>query len=285
MSAPLIPAPPAQPGARLSIVIVSYNTRVDLARCLRSLHDTPPAIALDVVVVDNASEDGSAGWVRAHCPSVRLIEAGANLGFATANNLGIRAAASELVLLLNPDTVVPPGAIDRMVDALAKNPGVAALGPRLVDGGGNPELSWGSMISPAAEWRQKRLMQGLAAREAAVLAEVDRLSREERVVDWVSGACLLVRRAAAEAVGLLDERFFMYTEDVDFCASLRAQGGQILFTPAAEVIHLRGRSAATAPAATNVRYRQSHLAFYRKHHPRWVPLLRLFLALRGVRAG
>ncbi len=269
--------------ARLSVVIVSYNTRADLERCLRSLRDTPPAIPVDVVVVDNASGDGSPGWVRANCPAVRLLEAGDNLGFARANNLGIRATASELVLLLNPDTVVPPGAIDRMVNALDRHPGVAALGPRLIDGAGNPELSWGAMISPAAEWRQKRVMHGLAMREAAALAEVDRLSREERVVDWVSGACLLVRRAAAEAVGLLDERFFMYTEDVDFCASLRARGGQILFTPAAEVIHLRGRSAATAPAATNVRYRQSHLAFYRKHHPRWAPLLRLYLALRGVR--
>ena len=273
------------PHARVSVVIVSYNTRADLERCLRSLGDTPAAIAVDVVVVDNASGDGSSDWVRANCPAVRLIDAGDNLGFARANNLGIRATASELVLLLNPDTVVPPGAIDRMVGVLDRHPGVAALGPRLIDGAGNPELSWGAMISPAAEWRQKRLMHGLATREAAALAGVDRLSREERVVDWVSGACLLVRRAATEAVGLLDERFFMYTEDVDFCASLRAQGGQILFTPAAEVIHLRGRSAATAPAATNVRYRQSHLAFYRKHHPRWVPLLRLFLALRGVRAG
>ncbi len=271
------------PPARLSVVIVSYNTRADLERCLRSLGDTPAAIAVDVVVVDNASGDGSPDWVRANCPAVRLIDAGDNLGFARANNLGIRATASELVLLLNPDTVVPPGAIDRMIGVLDRHPGVAALGPRLIDGAGNPELSWGAMISPAAEWRQKRLMHGLATREAGALAGVDRLSREERVVDWVSGACLLVRRVAAEGVGLLDERFFMYTEDVDFCASLRAQDGQILFTPAAEVIHLRGRSAATAPAATNVRYRQSHLAFYRKHHPRWAPLLRLYLALRGVR--
>ena len=271
------------PHARLSVVIVSYNTRADLERCLRSLCDTPPAIPVDVVVVDNASGDGSPDWVRANCPAVRVLEAGGNLGFSRANNLGIRATASELVLLLNPDTVVPPGAIDRMVGVLDRHPGVAALGPRLIDGAGNPELSWGAMISPAAEWRQKRLMHGLATREAAALATVERLSREERVVDWVSGACLLVRRATAEAVGLLDERFFLYTEDVDFCASLRAKGGQILFTPAAEVIHLRGRSAATAPAATNVRYRQSHLAFYRKHHPRWAPLLRLYLALRGVR--
>ena len=283
MNAPLMPTPPRPAEVRLSIVIVSYNTRIDLERCLRSLRDTPPAITLDVVVVDNASADGSAGWVRTNCPSVQLIEAGANLGFARANNLGIRATASELVLLLNSDTVVPPGAIDRMIGVLDGRPGVAALGPRLIDGAGNPELSWGSMISPTAEWRQKRLMQGLAAREATALAAVERLSREARLVDWVSGACLLVRRAAAEAVGLLDERFFMYTEDVDFCAALRARGRQILFTPAAEIIHLRGRSAATAPAATNLRYRQSHLAFYRKHHPRWAPLLGLYLALRGVR--
>ena len=283
MAAPLMPPPLMPASARLSVVIVSYNTQADLERCLRSLSDTPPAIVLDVVVVDNASGDGSPEWVRANCPAVRLIEAGANIGFARANNLGIRATASELVLLLNPDTVVPPSAIDRMVGLLDRHPGVAALGPRLIDGAGNPELSWGAMISPAAEWRQKRLVRRLAARDATTLAEVDRMSREERVVDWVSGACLLVRRAAAEAVGLLDERFFMYTEDVDFCASLRARGGQILFSPAAEIIHLRGRSAATAPAATHTRYRQSQLAFYRKHHPRWAQLLRLYLALRGVR--
>jgi GT2 family glycosyltransferase len=86
-------------------------------------------------------------------------------------------------------------------------------------------------------------------------------------------------------VGLLDERFFMYTEDVDFCASLRARGDQILFTPAATVIHLRGRSAATAPAATNVHYRRSQLAFYQKHYPGWAPFVRLYLALKGLHPG
>lgn len=266
---------------RLTIVIVSYNTKADLARCLGSLRDTPPEVPLEVVVVDNGSRDGSPAWVREHCPGVRLIEANENLGFARANNLGIRATHGELILLLNSDTIVPPRAIDRLVAALDQHPRAAAAGPRLIDGAGNPELSWGEMISPRAEWRQRRLMQGLASGDAATGALVERLSREERTVDWVSGACLLVRREAAEAVGLLDERYFMYTEDVDFCAALRARGSEILFTPAAEVIHLRGRSAATAPAATNTRYRESHLAFYRKHHPRWVPVLRLYLALRG----
>jgi len=268
------------PAPRVAVVIVSYNTRKDLARCLGSLRDTPPAVSLQVVVVDNASGDGSAAWVREHCPDVRVIEAGGNLGFAKANNLGIRATASELILLLNSDTVVPPHAIDRLVAALERHPAAVAAGPRLIDGAGNAELSWGRMISPGAEWRQRGLMRRLARGDADACALVERLSREERTVDWVSGACLLVRRDAAEAAGLLDERYFMYTEDVDFCATLRARGGRILFTPSAEVIHLRGRSAATAPAATRARYRESHLAFYRKHHPRWVPLLRLYLALR-----
>jgi GT2 family glycosyltransferase len=266
---------------RVTIVIVSYNTKTDLARCLDSLRDTPPEVRLQVVVVDNASRDGSAAMVRAQYPGVRLIEAGANVGFAKANNLGIRATASELVLLLNSDTVVPPHALDRLVAALDRYPSVVAAGPRLVDGAGNAELSWGQMISPRAEWRQWSLMRGLARGDAAIRAAIDKLSREERVVDWVSGACLLVRRTDAEAVGLLDERYFMYTEDVDFCAALRAHGGTVLFAPSAEVIHLRGRSAATAPAATAARYHESHLAFYRKHHPHWVPALRVFLALRG----
>ncbi len=268
---------------RVTIVIVSFNTRVDLARCLQAFADTPPAVTFQIVVVDNASSDGSAAMVADRFPGVRLIEAGGNLGFARANNLGIRATDSELVLLLNSDTLVPPQALDRLVAALDRLPQAGAVGPRLVDGGGTAELSWGRMIAPRAEWEQRRLMRRLAEGDHAAREHVDRLSREERAVDWVSGACLLVRRAAAEQVDLLDERYFMYTEDVDFCAALRAQGWQVVFTPAAEIIHLRGRSAATAPAATRTRYRESHLAFYRKHHPRWVPALRLYNLLHGAR--
>jgi GT2 family glycosyltransferase len=98
---------------------------------------------------------------------------------------------------------------------------------------------------------------------------------------WVSGACLIVRRADAQAVGLLDERYFMYTEDVDFCAAIRARGRTVLFTPDVEIVHLRGRSVSSDPESTRLAYRQSHLAFYQKHHPAWAPLLRLYLNLRG----
>jgi GT2 family glycosyltransferase len=110
---------------------------------------------------------------------------------------------------------------------------------------------------------------------------VQRATRREQFVDWVSGACLLVRRADAEAIGLLDERFFLYTEDVDFCASLRARGRSILFTPAAEITHVRGRSRASAPVAANAAYRRSHMAFYEKHHPRWARILRTYLRVKA----
>jgi GT2 family glycosyltransferase len=110
---------------------------------------------------------------------------------------------------------------------------------------------------------------------------IARETRREQFVDWVSGACLLVRRADAEAVGLLDERFFLYTEDVDFCAAIRARGGRVLFTPAAEIVHLRGRSRASLPDRASAAYRRSHLAFYEKHRPYWAPLLRLYLRVKG----
>jgi GT2 family glycosyltransferase len=125
-------------------------------------------------------------------------------------------------------------------------------------------------------------MRGLERNDATVRSRVEALTRQPHSPDWVSGACLLVRREDAEAVGLLDERYTMYTEDVDFCAALRARGRRVLFTPAVEIVHLRGRSAATAPAATRAAYRRSHVAFYQKHHPAWAPLLRLYHWLRPL---
>jgi GT2 family glycosyltransferase len=253
----------------LSIIIVSFNARADLERCLESLRAAPPAVAHEIIVVDNGSIDGSVDAAR-RFPGVRVIEAGANLGFARANNIGIRESTGVNLLLLNSDTVVSSGSIDRLLDELDRDSSVAVVGPRLVDGDGRAELSFGRMIGPLNELRQKRL-----ARSAAV----EQLTRRRQYPDWVSGACLLVRRMDAAAAGGLDERFFMYTEDVDFCAAVRALGRRILFTPDVEVVHLRGRSAASAPAATRDHYRRSQIAFYEKHHPRWVPLLKLYVRI------
>ena len=182
------------------------------------------------------------------------------------------------MLLLNPDTSVPPGAIDRLVAHLDARREVAIVGPRIVDGEGRAELSFGSMIAPLAELRQKALVVGNDRGVRPIVTMVDRMTRRTREVDWVSGACLLIRRADLEAAGLLDERFFLYTEDVDLCASVRTRGRTVLFVADVEIQHLRGRSAGATTAAA---YRRSQLAFYAKHHPAWLPWLRAYLKVRG----
>jgi GT2 family glycosyltransferase len=254
----------------LSIVIVSFNTRADLVNCLLSIKKNPPALPHEIIVVDNASTDGSVEAAQ-RIPGVRLVTMDRNAGFAAANNAGLAVSRGDLFLLLNSDTLVPPDALDRLIARLTATPAAAVAGPRLLDEGGHVELSFGRMISPLNELRQKSRSPEWIARETA----------REQFVDWVSGACLLVRREDAVRAGLLDERFFLYTEDVDFCHAIRRIGRKVLFTPAAEITHLRGRSRASQPAASNAAYRRSQIAFYRKHHPLFAPLLRLYLRLKG----
>jgi GT2 family glycosyltransferase len=268
----------------LAIVIVCHNALDDLARCLESLQQSRASSALDttIVVVDNASTEQGLDVVAARSPDVQLIKLPDNRGFAAGTNVGIRATRSELVLLLNSDTIVGRGALDTLVSRLTAHPDAAAAGPRLVDAEGRTELSFGPMISPLGELRQKVTGALHRAGTPPVAAWVERRAREERYVDWVSGACLLVWRRDAEAVGLLDERYFLYTEDVDFCAALRARGRRVLFAPAAEITHLRGRSRRSAGSAMDAAYRRSHVAFYEKHHPAWAPVLRAYLRMKGV---
>jgi GT2 family glycosyltransferase len=265
----------------LSIVIVTYNSQTHIDACLTSLSSHPPSVEQEIVVVDNGSTDDTVETLRARWPDIRAIETGENLGFAAGCNVGLRHTSGKFVLLLNPDTLVPAGALDALIAHLAERPDAAVAGPRLVDVNGRAELSFGAMIGPLAEFRQKLLVEGSARDVRLVHAYVERLTRRSHAVDWVSGACLLVRRADAEAVGFLDERYFMYTEDVDFCAAIRARRRRVLFTADAEVVHLRGRSVASVPHATEAAYRRSRLAFYGKHHPRWVPFLRVYLTVRG----
>ncbi|HEX9367512.1 MAG TPA: glycosyltransferase family 2 protein [Vicinamibacterales bacterium] len=255
----------------LSIVIVSFNARLDLVNCLLSLKTAPPAVdGHEIIVVDNDSTDGSVDAAQ-RIPGVRVIRMGRNAGFSAANNAGIRESRGDLLLLLNSDTLVPPGALDSLVARLRATPAAAIAGPRLLDGDGRPELSFGRMMSPLNEFRQKRRTAAWIEAETA----------REQFVDWVSGACLLVRRTDADAAGLFDERFFLYAEDVDFCHAIRMRGLKVLFTPVATITHLRGRSRATVPEASRKAYRQSQVAFYRKHHPVFVPFLQLYLRLKG----
>jgi GT2 family glycosyltransferase len=265
----------------VDIIIVSYNCRDVLDACLRSLADAPPRRTCHIVVVDNGSTDGTVAHLRRQWPQLQVIACSDNRGFAAGNNVGIRASHSPLVLLLNPDTSVPAGAIDGLVSALDHDRGAAVAGPRIVDADGRAELSFGSMLGPLAELRQKVLVAGNDRWVAPIVTLVDRMTRRMRHPDWVSGACLLIRREVLEAVGLLDERYFLYTEDVDLCAAVRARGHTILFAPQASIVHLRGRSGVTAADATHAAYRRSHMAFYEKHRPRWAGLLKMYLRARG----
>jgi len=267
--------------ADLTIIIVSFNTRAELEACLGSLVEHQSRTSHEIVVVDNASSDHTPAALRERWPGVRLIECGRNIGFAAANNLGIRSSSGEFVLLLNSDTLVRPGAIDTLVEQLRRSPEVAAAGPRIVDANGRAELSFGRMISPLAEARQKLLIRLHERGVRLANRRVERLTRTRHYPDWVSGACLMVRRDDAVAAGLLDERYFLYAEDVDFCAALRARGRRVLFVPGAEIVHLRGRARGTIPIASEQAYRRAHLAFYAKHYPLWLPWLSLYLRVRG----
>lgn len=264
----------------IAIIIVTYNSRPEIDACLASLVGHTAPFPTTVTVVDNQSSDGTADHVRQNWPAVTVIEAGGNRGFATANNLGIRATDSEYVLLMNPDTVAPPGAIQTLVRGLAAHPEAAIAGARLLGPTGFPELSWGPPIGPWNELKQK-LFSGLYHRKVRrIVRKVDKLSRTAREVAWVSGACMVIRRADLDAVGLLDERFFMYTEDVDLCTQMRARGRAVLYVAGAEVLHYRGRSAARNPQVEQL-YQRSHIAYYEKHRPFWAPVLRAYLKARG----
>ncbi|HYB95384.1 MAG TPA: glycosyltransferase family 2 protein [Vicinamibacterales bacterium] len=264
----------------LAIIIVTYNSRNEIGACLQSLIGHTDPFPTTITVVDNASTDGTADFVRMGFPAVRVIESGGNVGFARANNLGIRATDSDYVLLMNPDTEAPPGAIQTLVRGLAAHPEAAAAGARLLNERGFPELSWGEPITPWNELKRMLFSRLYHRKIRRIVRHVDRLSRQAREVPWVSGACIVIRRADLEAVGLLDERFFMYTEDVDLCITLGKRDRSVLYVAGAEVLHYRGRSAPHNPDLERLRQR-SHVAYYEKHLPRWAPILRLYLKATG----
>src|SRR5262245_28529156 len=167
---------------RLSIIIVTYNSTADVDGCLGSLVQHPPSTDHEIVVVDNASTDGTAAAIRSRWHGVRVIDSAANVGFARANNVGMQQTFGSLMLLLNPDTSVPAGALDTLLAVLDARPDVAVAGPRLVDTDGRVELSFGKMLSPFAELRQKFLVAG-SQRFGPIAAYVESITRKPQEVD------------------------------------------------------------------------------------------------------
>ena len=267
----------------LSVAIVSYNAREELEACLSSVFESAEPSAPEVIVADNASTDGSVAMLRDRFPQVDVVESTENLGFACASNLCWRRAQSPLVLFLNSDTVVPKGALARMVALMSeqRNANVGALGPLLKNADGSIQMSFGSMLSLFAELRQKILNAGYGNGRGPLRGYVENLHASERTVEWVSGACLLTRRELLERIGGFDEEFFLYSEDVDLCVRIRAHGASVLFTPEVEITHHRGRSAEKDRDKVFVESQRSRLHFYAKHYgqPR-LGLLKLYLTTK-----
>jgi GT2 family glycosyltransferase len=248
----------------LTVVIVSYNTRGLLEDCLRSLYDGGlDNISSEVRVVDNASEDGSAALVRSAFPQVLLEANGENIGFARANNQALRQADARYFLLLNSDTLVPPGALAGLIGVMDRRPEAAVCSPLLTNEDGSPQFCWArfpgfrSEVAGALDLGQSPYPLGDYADPAR------RAKMEPFPVDWVGGACFLVRARSTESVGLLDEAFFMYSEETDWCRRFRGIGARTLLVPAVTVTHLGGRSSRRVPEATRTRMYRSHLRLLR----------------------
>jgi GT2 family glycosyltransferase len=266
----------------VAVVIVSHESREVLLAALASV-SAHAGVPHEVVVVDNASGDGTVEAVRAAFPAASVLANAENAGFARACNQGLGASTAPLVLFLNPDAELTEGALPALVSRLEATPGAAAAGPLTRNPDGTVQVSTGPDLGLVSEWRQRRLVRGVAARRPAALAEAEALHARERDVDWVSGACLLARREDLVAVGGFDERFFLYEEDADLCRRLRARGRRVLFTPAATVRHRLGHSMARRAALSRLEYHRSHLLYYRLHNaPASQALLRLILAARGA---
>lgn len=258
----------------LAIVIVSFNCREPLRQCLSGLR--AGGTLSRVVVIDNASTDGTVEMIRHDFSSALLVANAENRGFAAACNQGIRATAEDFVLLLNPDTLPEANELDTLLQTMIDQPAIGACGPRLLNPDGTLQRSCrkfptlGVMVCAELGWPGPYRMNGWA-------------HDTTREVDQLMGSCLLLRRAALEQIGLLDERFFLYFEEVDLCWRLKHAGWRVLFVSQASVVHLGGQSSAADRSAT-VRHRyRSLFEFYRKHFSPWqLPVLRCAVQLGAL---
>ncbi|MFN8496840.1 MAG: glycosyltransferase family 2 protein [Anaerolineae bacterium] len=227
------------PSPDISIVIVNYNTKDYTAQCLDSLYANPPHSSFEVIVVDNASADGSADWLEATYPQVRLVRSPRNVGIAGGNNLGIRAGSGTYVLLLNNDTIVEPGSIDELTRFLYLHPEAGGVAGQLL----NPDGTFQSGYAAFPSLPQLFLITTTIGR----LLDTDypTYSTAEPSVDWPSTACMMFRREALESVSLVDEDFFIYSDEVDLQYRLR-QSGWRHYLAEAKTIHFGGETYAVA---------------------------------------
>ncbi len=260
----------------ISVIVVSFNTRDILRACLQRLFSVTAGLRLQVIVVDNASRDASADMVAQEFPGICLIRSGSNLGFAAANNLAFLQARGDHVLLLNPDALLEPQALQRALAHIEADPAIGLGGGLLLGRDGQREPSARRFPSLLNELL---VLSGLAARypQSRFFGRFDRTwdnSGQAATVDWVPGAFALMRRAALDQVGPFDERFFLYCEEVDLCRRFRARGWKILYWPDVVIRHSGGESSRTladqefssSGSQLTLWRMRSQLLYYRKHH-------------------
>jgi GT2 family glycosyltransferase len=249
----------------VSIILVSWNTRDLLLACLDSLAAAIGSLHADVWVVDNGSTDGSATAVRERHPNLRLIENAENLGFAAANNQAIAASSGRYALLLNSDTVAEPRSIEQLVCFADKHPRAGIVGAQLL----NPDRSFQASFADFPSLHSELLSAtGIGPRLFGRWYPNygPRRSQATRQVDWIQGACMLARREAIVRVGPMDDQYFMYNEEIDWCLRMRQAGWQAWYLPQARIVHYGGQSTRQARSAMVLALYRSKVRFFRKHY-------------------
>lgn len=255
----------------ISVIIVSWNVADYLRHCLDSLraeaarHASP---SIEVVVVDNDSTDGTVEMARDAFPEARLIVNSVNVGFTRANNQGISVASGRFILLLNPDTEVLPGAMEAMVAYLDAHPQVGSLGPELLNSDGSHQSSRRRFPTLATAFVESTILQSYLPNSRLLKRYycLDLPAGQTQEVDWLVGACLIVRREAVENVGLLDEGYFMYSEELDWCYRIKKAGWKVVYLPEARVVHHYARSSSQVLPSQHIYFQSSKCRYFGKYH-------------------
>lgn len=248
----------------LSIAIVSWNTCKLLDGCLRSVFETTHGIEIEVVVVDNLSSDDSVEMVRSQYPQVKLIENSENAGFPKANNQAYRVSTGRHFMLLNPDTICRQGALAGLVGFLDDRPDVGAVGPLVLNPDDTLQYSWAGFPTFINEVRgilDRRIKGHLTPTNAEHVRAIGPFE-----TDWIGGCALVIRRAAVDDIGLMDESFFMYNEETDWCCRLRRQGWGVWVDPSIEIVHYGGQSSSKASSQSARHLIASKELYFRKHY-------------------
>ena len=253
---------------KLSVIIVSWNVKGDLIRCLASLYKNPPSDTFEVIVVDNASADGTIDAVKTDFSDVVTVVNSENRGFAAANNQGVQKSQGEYIIFLNPDTLVHPDSLDVLVAFMDNNQDVGVCGPTLFNENGTIQPSTRRFPTFRAALYRHTIFRsiGIFRKQYRRWLMKDFSHDEQMDVDQLMGACLLVRKSVLEEVGALDEDFFMYYEEVDLCFRIKCAGYRVVFVPEAAIVHLGGRSAAQVPVRKRIAAMTSLLKFFKKHY-------------------